>query len=127
MEEMRNLIGRRNGDGVASRTRPLGIIESSTHLRSSSELSSLSLSSSSSSSSSPSTSRVQDGVRTIDDLASTADQHLAQVLKTQETVQAEVKALAAQLQEVRPWEWMTCFFFFLSLPFFFLLPGNDID
>ena len=84
MEEMRNLIGRRNGDGGIPRSRPLSIIDSSPHLRPS-----------------ESPSRIQDAARSIDDLVSTADHHLAQVMKTQETVQAEVKALVTQLQEVR--------------------------
>lgn len=86
MEEMRSMIGRRNVEVIVSRSRPpLSSLESSPSFGRPSELSP----------------RVQDVSRTVDELVSTADRHLVQVLDNQDTIQAEVKALAAQLQEVR--------------------------
>lgn len=80
------MIGRRNGEAIVSRSRPpLSSLESSPSFGRPSELSP----------------RVQDVSRTVDELVSTADRHLAQLLDNQDTIQAEVKALAAQLQEVR--------------------------
>ncbi|KAI0776132.1 hypothetical protein BD413DRAFT_261330 [Trametes elegans] len=86
-EEMMQAIGKRMTDGVGTpRSRPFSMAEST----SASSLLNASISGSP---------QAKDMARTVDDLASEADEELARALRNQEKVAAGIKSLLGQVQE----------------------------
>lgn len=85
MEEMRQLIGKRLGEGTP-RSRAQSILESS--------------SSSSFSRSSDTSSKVEQISGSIDELVTEADYYLSQAVKNQPLIESDVQSMAAQLKEV---------------------------
>ncbi|KAI0921011.1 hypothetical protein AcW2_006119 [Taiwanofungus camphoratus] len=84
MEEMRQLIGKRLGEGTP-RSRAQSILESS--------------SSSSFSRSSDTSSKVEQISGSIDELVTEADYYLSQAVKNQPLIESDVQSMAAQLKE----------------------------